>query len=149
MDFRVVYANRGLDLVHPSPHGHALMGAVAARYVAKRLLEPLCSPHPPSSDARSVRRHHDGASKGSHGGESMHLATASNPLELEGEGNHTEVCYSSADTLPLATPLNSSWRLVDEGKAKGVPKLGLLSTLPGDSLQLSTWPGPPSCRILL
>jgi hypothetical protein len=39
-----------------------------------------------------------------------------------------EACYPSADVLPLVGPLQGSWSVVDEGGAKGVKKLGLLST---------------------
>ena len=32
---RLLWANRGLDTMHPSPHGHALIAAATARFVTR------------------------------------------------------------------------------------------------------------------
>ena len=164
MDTRLLYAMRGLDDVHPSPHGHALIAGVAARYVAKRLLESSCGhnsdDHYASRDLqRSNHRHpHTGANESMAAGlnapsdASRVYRKSDDNLEIGGEGQHNEKCYSSADALPLVSPfnrsLNGSWQLVDEGRAKGVPKLGMLSTAVGDTLHLDPWPGQRGCGIL-
>ena len=64
-------------------------------------------------------------------------------LEIE-----EEECHPSADDLPLASPLNGSWAVVDEGGHKGVHKLGLLSRQVGDTIDLLPWRGPTNCRWL-
>ena len=47
-----------------------------------------------------------------------------------------EVCYAAADQLPVLPQPSTGWRLIDEGKSKGIPKLFLLSERVGDQLVL-------------
>ena len=116
-----LYAQRNADQVHPSPLGHQLLGAIAARFVAKRLADAACQKH----------AHEPSASPG--------LSEA--PLLWER-------CFDVADRMPVQ--LSGSWRLVDEGGAKGVRKLGYLSTAVGDTLRIGPLQGPPSlsCALL-
>jgi hypothetical protein len=92
------------DRVHPSPAGHALFAAVVARFVAKGLISGgrgRCAPHVAIDPAVAVR------------------PTSDVPLEH---------CFERADSLPIAAQsADSSWRITDEGKKKGLRKLGLLS----------------------
>ena len=44
-----------------------------------------------------------------------------------------QVCYNSADALPVRRPLLGGWQLVDEGGLKGVAKLGYLSRALGET----------------
>ena len=107
------------DHVHPSPLGHQLIGAVAAEHVLSNLRVPA--------------------------GESEAKRDAPPPHKLECharaagavEAESGEVCYPRADQLPAHWDRNgSTWALVDEGRAKGVKKLGLLSERVGDVIEL-------------
>ena len=107
------WAKHGDDVIHPSPEGHQLLGREAARYVADQLLA----------------RHHREAA-----------AAAEDRVEPP----KWERCYPEADTLPVA-PTDAStggWRMVDDGVAKGVKKLGLRSERVGDRLVLGPFEGP-------
>ena len=119
----MLYAQHGLDKVHPSPEGHALMATIAARFLATRLL---------AANASLPKRGRDvapGASKSA-------------------PPSRWEQCFLRADKmLPLVqSASNRGWRLVDEGSsAKGVQKLGLLSQSIGDVLRLG--PVGPGARV--
>jgi hypothetical protein len=107
------------DLVHPSITGHALLGAV----VAERIISQLNL----SSAAA-------GPSFVGEGREVAPTLPGAKPGELADDG---EICYTRADALPVErTPGSAPWMLVDEGKAKGVPKLGLVSNRVGETLSL-------------
>ena len=138
-----LYAQRNADLVHPSPVGHQLLGAIAARFVAKRLADAACDqlaggdgpaasgialpppppPPPPPSGAVAMSSH-------------------TVPSRL------WEQCFTVADQMPVL--LSGSWRLVDEGDvSKGVHKLGYLSTAVGDTLRIGPLRGPTPRRCAL
>jgi len=97
-----------------------LIGAVAARYIAKAIADAACCL--PSQ------------------------AAAADALPAEADW---EKCYEDAEMMPVLRPLEGSWAVVDEGKAKGVVKRGWLSTAAGDRLRLSPLPLPPGpCGLL-
>ena len=99
------------DGVHPNERGHAMLGALTARYVARRVANLTAA-------ATAVRA----------------------PRKIVAEWvKEPETCFGRADKMPLMRdrmPRNGTWALVDEGKAKAVPKLGMLSTRPGETLVL-------------
>ena len=106
---------------------HEDIAATMARFVAGRLLKGLCLWHERGGDAasrehRSHQRHHE------------------TPAAASSE--EWETCWERADILPVAGGLNGSWALIDEGKVKGVPKLGLASWSVGESIDLGPLPGP-------
>ena len=129
MDPRLLYAQRGKDTTHPSPHGHLLIAAATARYVAKRILELVCrhAQYPEgrgahqhrasvSSPARtaqdyqlSVPRTYTGESSSQHSmlrdtrGAEVHVANESSAARGM---RHAELCYTRADALPLESPMN-------------------------------------------
>ena len=139
-----LFARFGRDGVHPTTKGHALLGALAARHVAKRILTTGCAPGGPLLTAGAAR---DG------GADAASLAATPTPplpsqLRLSGD-RPLEQCYTSADQLPLmvdrtattattpgAATIATRWKLIDEGAAKGVPKLGLASWTVGDQLDI-------------
>ena len=138
-----LYAQRNADLVHPSPVGHQLLGAIAARFVAKRLADAACD-----------------QLAGSNGPAASDIALSPPPLpppSLSGAvavSSHTvpsrlwEQCFTVADQMPVL--LSGSWRLVDEGDiSKGVHKLGYLSTAVGDTLHVGPLRGPTPRRCAL
>jgi len=122
-----LYARRSADPIHPNPWGHQLLGGLVARYVAKSLLLAAEGSDPHGELTQSSGS--AGWSAGSAGsGSAGSAANASAKLEL---------CYQSANNLPVASKHSrGDWRLVDEGAAKGVSKLGLLSTRLDDVLSL-------------
>ena len=111
-----VYAQRGRDLVHPSPEGHLLIGSAVAAFVTSRL----------KAGANASR-------------------AAAAPLPTDGAtpmASSWERCFPTADKLPWANTGGGGWRLVDDGLAKGVPKIALLSERINDTMRI-TWPTPP------
>lgn len=54
---------------------------------------------------------------------------------------HYAKCFDTADKLRVQKPLLGTWSLVDEGREKGVQKLGYVSQQPGDVLDinLNSW----------
>ena len=141
-----LYAQRNADLVHPSPVGHQLLGAIAARFVAKRLADAACGqqagininnahndnnnnalpPPPPPPPSRVV----------------VAVTRRAMPSRL------WEQCFTVADQMPVR--VSGSWRLVDEGDlSKGVRKLGYLSTAVGDTLRIGPLRGPAKRRCAL
>lgn len=73
------YAQRGLDDVHPSAVGHALIGAITARFVISRLLQLGCGTD--VGARRSSRRH----------------ALSDPPKALP---SHWSQCWNRADQIP-------------------------------------------------
>ena len=55
-----------------------------------------------------------------------------------------ERCFSRADQLPLSAPLSGSWAIVDDGRAKRVPKLGLASWRVNETISLRLHDAPPA-----
>ena len=145
-------------IVWQSPHGHALLASAVARYILTRLcaqphaelLEELraellhvTNPHraPGGGSNRRGARTGGGVSLvGIGGAEEAREEEAKEEAKKEEKREEAkqeeakkeqvteEACYPSADVLPLVGPLQGSWSVVDEGGAKGVKKLGLLST---------------------
>ena len=126
---KVLWANRGLDRIHPSPQGHLLIGAVTARFVWRHVLGAMCN-----------------AGRGGHGSDE-----GSEPPRLPAgsvaRSSRSEICYTRANELPIAGVGQCNFSLVDEGGNKGVAKLGLLSRQVGDTLDMRPWPE-PGCRFL-
>lgn len=103
------------DNVHPSLAGHAMLGDLAAYMVADGLLGSACAV---STDAPA---------------EPVAVRTKALSTDIE---HPSDVCVGSADQLPIASPRDRGWALVDEGGRKGVRKLGYLSTTPGAKLAI-------------
>ena len=133
--------------VHPTTMGHALLGALAARHVARRLLSQGCAAGgplhakglepeaaaAPGADASGPAE--EGGGGGGHGeikrrGRALGRA-AGHALAPLSSGSPLERCYTSADRLPLLgaapghPPTEGGWSLIDEGGAK-VSKLGVM-----------------------
>lgn len=150
-----LYAQRGKDIVHPSPEGHVLLGRVVAQYISTRLGLDHMSAHAGNTSATPMpgRREYRalGSSEGTQvphraraaatpGGTPIPASTASiasapaqpsTALQAPAPLNW-EQCYT-AETFPISKGA-PPWRLVDEGGEKGVKKIGLLSTSVGDSV---------------
>ena len=111
------------DQVHPSPVGHQLLGAIAARFVAKRLADAACE-HRAGIHGYAAHLNNNNA-----------LPTPPPPSRAVAIPSRLwEQCFTVADQMPVR--LSGSWRLVDEGDlSKGVRKLGYLSTSVGDTLR--------------
>lgn len=130
---RAWYAQNGADTVHPSPLGHALTAAAAARHLTLRLHEGACTA------ARLIARAHlttTSTAATSTVATSTAAASATHVRE--------EACYERADRLPHDVRASAGWSLVDEGGAKRVEKMGLASTRVGDLLRLGPLPPPRS-----
>lgn len=115
-----MYAMHGSDSNHPSPWGHAIMAAAAARYISKQL-----SPCADRADRASFR------------------SLARPPVEST---QPWELCLDARGLR--AASANGAWALVDEGRLKGVPKLGLVSTAVGE-IMTTRLSGPPGSRCSL
>ena len=132
------YAQGGKDTLHPSPNGHALTAAAAARYLVLQLLGPACS------KAIRATRAQEGANRLC----SPTLKMAHRPKFGRGSPDscapisapipavRQQACYERADRLPYDNRNASNWTLVDEGGVKRVPKLGLVSKTLGAELRL-------------
>ena len=122
------FARNGSD-PHPNVDGHALMGHHAAEYVTRQLVlshelnTPAAAPVPSTASAAAAE---DDAVTTTTG--------RAEPTRASSESG-CEVCWHDAIELPVHT-INGSWRLVDEGGAKGVVKRGYASERPGDVLVL-------------
>ena len=101
------------DAIHPNGRGHALLAALGAFYIGKRLLNATCRLGTPDLKANVGSKR-----------------ARSDPGEASDER-----CYARADTLPVVRPLSGSWELRNEGSA-AAEKLGWVSTQPGDELRL-------------
>jgi hypothetical protein len=120
------YAQANRDAVHPNPQTHQLLGAVAARFVARRLRDAEC---------RSGNATAGGAGALSNG--------------MRRQGWDWEVCYNSPGQMPVEKS-SVGFSLVDEGGDKGVRKMGLVSHHVGDRLSLGPLVGPSwrNCSML-
>ena len=116
------YGLRGHDHIHPNAAGHALLAAAAAQFVINRMEAPR---------------------------QPAHLVNARPLLRSKAPFEH---CYEDAAHLPVV-PMSmsntSGWRLVDDGRDKGVAKLGWKSTTVGQVLSLGPLEGPPDAKCAL
>eukprot|EP00908_Phaeocystis_cordata_P001910 Transcript_12038.p1 GENE.Transcript_12038~~Transcript_12038.p1 ORF type:complete len:568 (-),score=-8.54 Transcript_12038:247-1950(-) len=90
------------DEVHPNALGHEMLGELAAQFIVWRLRDAACAVRLPSSKPAASS-----------------TTTSS------------ERCFPEADTMPVNVGESTGWKLVDEGRSKGVRKLGWLSLQPG------------------
>ena len=114
------------DAVHPNPESHALLGQAMARLIAKRVRDASCetsSHHVRNMERDSPLRHRE---------------NAYHPVQNSSGADEREWCFASAEALPVLSLHNFS--LVDEGGAKRVEKLGLISRRIGDRLRLGLPP---------
>lgn len=149
------------DAVHPNALGHALLAEVTARFVASRVA-PQCVDRDGTPTAAAGCGGGDGGSDGGGGAEGQAATRAQSRAGAAaaaetgatppsqgpaGAGGYWELCYPSADLLPVHAAQTSGWQLVDDaaGSAKGasVRKLGLVSHRAGDQLTLGPLAGPP------
>ena len=135
--FRSFYSRGGGDMVHPNPPTHQLLGAVAARYVARRLVDADAAACATEASDRNnlergprVRKHASGA--GGVGSPERRLSDRIDPSRFE-------KCYDSADIIPVDAAHNG-FELVNEGGDKGVPKMGYRSHRLGDTMLLGPLP---------
>ena len=105
------------DAVHPTAQGHALLAGLACAWLVQGLLA-----------LETTERPHCRLSGGEHGTRE-HDSPDSSALAYES-------CYARADAIPVVEPLAKGWRLVDEGGAKRVVKMGYLSNRTGDTLRV-------------
>jgi hypothetical protein len=111
----VFWARNGTDH-HPSPLGHELLGTIVADFIS-------------SSLRRATAALQEGAPEQTRaGGEGGDLATP--PIEPVTD----EVCYDNAQIMPVNKTVG--FRLVDDGRDKGVAKMGWSSRRPGDRIRL-------------
>ncbi len=113
------------DRVHPNLMGNELMALATARHIVGKL----------GGDAAGecVGPARDDAAGGAAGGAAGSTAA----------GGDVEWCERNASRLGVIGPLAGTWRVVDEGN-RGIPKLGYLSTQPGEVLRIG--PILPSVR---
>ena len=130
------YASQNEDTVHPSARGHKLLAALALQHLLTGLVGAWCSLFTREQQAleNTSERRQGPSAQG-----------------VLGSSMSPEVCLPSADGLPVRYPKNSSWQLVDEGVSKRIPKLGLVSTQPGErlSIELPFLPVQRSCATVL
>ena len=112
------YANGGRDH-HPNGAGHWLLASAAAQLVARRLARAKPSRAPPEM-ARAFQ------------GSSLYCQDCAARSIIK-----RQMCYNTADKMPVRRPLQGSWELLDEGGDKGVAKLGYLSTRISDTIDFS------------
>ena len=144
------------DEAHPTAPGHELLAAGAAREILARVLprgghNVVTGRIPHASCAARTGKEQVNADG---------LELKPNAAVAEPGGGTAERCYLSADALPVGTSDGrgrqgstlaigesvNGWELVDEGGAKGVRKLGLLSRVPGQTLLLGPLlPERPRC----
>ena len=138
------YAQRGFDTAHPSPAGHALVGAFVAHYIGGQLTQAheRWRAHAAEGAAPSAL-----ASVAASGGVEWHP-----PMDDASSSSATtttwEQCYDEASELPVASA--GGWTLKDEGSAaKAVVKMGWTSTKVGEKLALGPMPSPKPGRCSL
>jgi hypothetical protein len=122
-----LFAGRGRDYVHPTPEGHALIGRLVAQYVANRL--GLSGELPTDSDAVSYL-----LGPGQPFNQSSTLAARPHLVQNDTSAMLWEQCFG-AEELPVHGG-QPPWKLTNEGGAKGVRKLGLISRRVGEVLTL-------------
>ena len=124
------------DQVHPSPVGHQLLGAIAARFVAKRLADAACEHRAGGNAAHHNAHHHAYHHPPPPPPPPSRAVTVAAAVAGSAVPSTRlwEQCFTVADQMPVR--LSGSWRLVDEGGlSKGLRKLGYLSTAVGDTLR--------------
>lgn len=144
-----LYALNGSDTIHPSRHGHVLLGALGAHLVARQLLGVAC-PSSVSAQDGAVPIAQDGAAPIARGGDELAQQGAGAAVREEtstrtdlGADGDDEVCYPRADLVPRSA-LPKGWKLRDESTVRSVTKLGFVSETPGgDPLQLGPIQLPP------
>ena len=109
--------------------GHALLGALAARHVARRLFNQGCAAGGPlharglEPGAATASLPEEGHAEPERRGWALGGA-AGHALAPLSSGSPLERCYTSADRLPLLgaapghPPAEGGWALIDEGGAK-------------------------------
>ena len=118
------YAQRGKDLVHPSPKGHVLLATFVAHTIASELRAAM-SQRVASPSAATVERQDEGEKGGA-------------PLSVAGG----EQCFDEADALPVQDP--GGWALHDVGSAaKGVRKMGWVSRVVNQTMRIGPLPAFP------
>ena len=115
------YAKGGRDH-HPNGPGHWLIAKAASRLLTMRLAHAS-----PGQAVLSSTR----ASQST----DMYCGDCARSRVVK-----KQECYNRADQLPLARAPKGSWTLVDEGGDKGVTKLGYVSTVLGDAVDLQMLP---------
>ena len=112
---------------HPTRAGHHLIGEIAARHVLRRLIHAAAATTAHATGGSNdttapwTARGEAGSEHGSEWPASEHGSTSTSSQERE-------VCFNSADAMPVRRS-GGSWQLVDEGeKSKGVAKFGWVST---------------------
>eukprot|EP00964_Phaeocystis_antarctica_P087800 scaffold55808_cov63-Phaeocystis_antarctica.AAC.3 len=144
-------ANANANQVHPSPVGHQLLGAMAARFVAKRLADAACEHRAGGNAAHHNAHHHAYHHPPPPPPPPSRAVTVAAAVAGSAVPSTRlwEQCFTVADQMPVW--LSGSWRLVDEGGlSKGVRKLGYLSTAVGDTLRIGPLRGPATrpCALL-
>lgn len=145
------YARRGRDVVHPSPIGHALMANLTAHFIADRLHAVGCDAGPRTRAHKRFARAADWESMAG-----RNARERENTMATEEEGGEEglseplaswERCHTRLDLHdpPVAVEQprdGGAWAVVDDGKSKGIPKLGLASWHVGNRLVLGPIRGP-------
>ena len=121
------------DSTHPNLAGHVLLGSAAAYMIAKGILDTHCT-H--GVEEASSKSHHTSGLVPPALNATPEATEISQFMRQQKRIEETvEMCIGNADELPLVRPLNG-WTLRDEGGAKGVRKLGYVSTRLGSVLQI-------------
>ena len=124
------------DLVHPNIDGHAMLAGLVCSWLLGNLV--------PAAVTRCASARGGGSDD-----ESSKPGTASTTQSATLPRRHTDLvtaaarqgssferCYARADEMPTIEPNVAGWHLRDEGRAKGVLKLGYVSAQPGAVLRL-------------
>ena len=109
------------DLVHPNIDGHAMLAGLTSAWLLGNLV-------PAVSRCASLDEHGKQALE-----PGLHEGLSSSPPSPPPS---FELCYARADDMPAIKPQASGWQLLDGGRAKGVVKMGYVSTRPGNVLRL-------------
>ena len=137
-----LYALGGTDFVHPSRHGHVLFGALAAHFVARRLLVAACSS---SSSTATLNSAGGEAGARTTDGRGAAYGAGEEVVEVVGATGDDELCYPRAEQVPHTVPLSAGWSLRDESTEQSVVKTGFVSEQAGgEPLRLGPILPPPS-----
>ena len=110
------FAGNGSDH-HPTRAGHELLGEIASYHLMQRVRSAVQGSGPGLGRAA--------------------VPTVLPPLKAEPQKPPLqEQCFNQANEIPLHRA-NGTWQLVDEGGAKGVQKLGWLSSKIGESIEFA------------
>lgn len=141
-----LYALNGSDTIHPSRHGHVLLGALGAHLVARQLLGVACPSSVSAQDGavRSLRTARPRSPEVvTQQGAGAAVREETSTRTDSGADGDDEVCYPRADLVPRSA-LPKGWNLRDESTVRSVTKLGFVSETPGgDPLQLGPIQLPP------